>query len=223
MSSHLLQGTETMKERTPQLPALPIWQHNLHLLSTYFSLHHPTKDTYPFSPNSILQPLYSVMALPTSSETLFYQLFLFPLPSPLFWLLLFALRLFQPKTRIFSLGTLHLAFPPLTGLLEGNIYFLNSYSSVNDYLVATDFSEMALHRIVMATDNDSFFSFLSPDVFLPPSLLSSLFLSLFCFTVLARISVTILSESGISHILVSSWSQRKSFYLSQLRGSWYTF
>lgn len=84
MSSHLLQGTETMKERTPQLPALPIWQHNLHLLSTYFSLHHPTKDTYPFSPNSILQPLYSVMALPTSSETLFYQLFLFPLPSPLF-------------------------------------------------------------------------------------------------------------------------------------------
>lgn len=48
ISSHLLQGTETIKERTPQLPALPIWQHNLHLHATYFSLHHLAKDTYSF-------------------------------------------------------------------------------------------------------------------------------------------------------------------------------
>lgn len=101
MSSPLLQRTETIKEKAPQVPCLPTCQHDLHLPSG-FSSFLLSRDHTLFSPNTILQSLYRIMSLPTSSEALCYQLLLFPLSFAHLWLLPFSLSLFQSKTRTFS-------------------------------------------------------------------------------------------------------------------------
>lgn len=113
--SHLLQGTQTIKDRPHSFLFCPLGN------TTCFCIQPPLPSTSLkthnfFSPSSMLQTLQWHMPLPPSSETLFYQLLLFPLPFPLLWLLPFSLNLFQPKTRTFS--GLHHSFSHLVSCIS---------------------------------------------------------------------------------------------------------